>query len=218
MTTDTSDLNNRVLVIDDMAELHDVFRKLLGPKRATDDLVELEAALFGSRDAPSADVAFEVDFASQGEEGLGRVRSALAEHRPYSLAFVDMRMPPGWDGLQTIEAIWREYPDLEVVICTAYSEYSDRDIVARLGASDQVLFLRKPFDAIEVRQLARALTEKWTRRQHVQSRLTELERHVAALSRELSTMKARLPEDAEQRSRSDQASSDDSADVNADAG
>ena len=193
------DLNNRVLVIDDMAELHDVFRKLLGPKPRTDDLLQLESMLFDADEAPASDVAFELDFASQGAEGLARVRSAVAEHRPYSMAFVDMRMPPGWDGLQTIEAIWREYHDIEIVICTAYSEYSDRDIVARLGATDQVLFLRKPFDAIEVRQLARALTEKWTRRRRVQERLTELEHRVGALSRELAAVKAQAFEGNEPR-------------------
>jgi CheY-like chemotaxis protein len=209
MSADVPDLNNRVLVIDDMAELHDVFRKLLGPKPRTDDLMQLESMLFDSDEtsAPSApDVGFELDFASQGAEGLARVRSALAEHRPYSMAFVDMRMPPGWDGLQTIEAIWREYHDIEIVICTAYSEYSDNDIVARLGATDQVLFLRKPFDAIEVRQLARALTEKWTRRRRVQERLTELEHRVVALSRELAAVKAHAFEDNERRARGDQTS------------
>jgi len=193
------DLNNRVLVIDDMAELHDVFRKLLGPKPRTDDLLQLESMLFDADEAPASDVAFELDFASQGAEGLARVRSAVAEHRPYSMAFVDMRMPPGWDGLQTIEAIWREYHDIEIVICTAYSEYSDHDIVARLGATDQVLFLRKPFDAIEVRQLARALTEKWTRRRRVQERLTELEHRVGALSRELAAVKAQAFEGNDHR-------------------
>lgn len=206
MSADAPDSNNRVLVIDDMTELHDVFRKLLGPKPKTDDLMQLESMLFDSCDTSGSDVGFELDFASQGAEGLAHVRRALAEHRPYSMAFVDMRMPPGWDGLETIEAIWREYHDLEIVICTAYSEYSDRDIAARLGATDQVLFLRKPFDAIEVRQLARALTEKWTRRRRVQERLTELEHRVVALSRELAAVKAHAFEDNEHRAGDDQTS------------
>src|SRR6185436_14896188 len=104
-----------------------------------------------------------------------------------------------WDGLETIERIWREDPDLEIVICTAYADYSDLDIVARLGASDQVLFLRKPFDAIEVRQLARALTEKWHLRQQVRLREAELERQVATRTRELGAANLRVVEDAEQK-------------------
>jgi CheY-like chemotaxis protein len=159
--------------------------------------VELESALFGSDVTPAADLAFELDFASQGAEGLEHVRKALIERRPYAMAFVDMRMPPGWDGLQTIEAIWREHPDLEIVICTAYSEYTDRDIVARLGATDQVLFLRKPFDAVEARLLARALTEKWTRRSHLQSRLVDLERRITTLVQELAAANARSFTDAQ---------------------
>jgi len=197
MSSDTSHLNHRILVIDDMVELHQAFRRLLCrvPKMA--DLNRLESTLFGATATAPSPATFDVDVAAQGQQGLQLVRAALAEGRPYAVAFIDMRMPPGWDGLQTIEAIWREYPDLEVVICTAHSDYSDDDIVARLGASDQVLFLRKPFDAIEVRLLARALTEKWSLRQQARLRLAELERRVATRVRELSSLNARLVDETE---------------------
>jgi len=187
MTNDERDAATRILVVDDTAAVHADFRKLLtGANPPAAELDQLEASLFGSRSA-SVRATFEVESALQGEQGLELAKRALAEGRPFAMAFVDMRMPPGWDGLQTIEALWQAQSDLEIVICTAYADYSDDEIIARLGGSDQLLVLKKPFDAIEVRQLARALTEKWRLRQHVRVQLAELERTVAARARELST-------------------------------
>jgi len=77
-----------------------------------------------SRPGPLTDVEFEIDSAFQGQEGLAKVQHALNEGRPYAMAFVDVRMPPGWDGIETISRIWKMYPELQVVICTAYSDYS----------------------------------------------------------------------------------------------
>ena len=70
-------------------------------------------------------------------------------------------MPPGWDGVETIEKLWQVDSELQTVICTAFADYSWQEMVARLGRSDRLLILKKPFDPIEVRQLASALTEKW---------------------------------------------------------
>jgi len=167
---------HRILVVDDMEDLHEVFRRLLVPRRVAAELASLEASLFGGGPAVQRDVPFEVECASQGQQGVERVQAALDAGRRFAMAFVDMRMPPGWDGLETIEEIWRVDPDVEVVICSAFSDHTDRDIAARLGPTDQVLFLRKPFDAIEVRQLARALTTKWALRQQARLHLRELER------------------------------------------
>ena len=69
------------------------------------------------------------------------------------MAYVDVRMPNGWDGIETISRIWQEFPELQVVICTAFSDYSWEEIQERLGHSDRFLILKKPFDNLEVRQL-----------------------------------------------------------------
>jgi signal transduction histidine kinase len=182
----------RILVIDDMAELHTVFRKVLAGRPQRAELSRLAAEMLGAPAPVRHDASFVVDSALQGEEGLACVVRSLAEDRPYAMAFVDMRMPPGWDGLQTIEAIWRVDPDLEIVICTAYSDHTDAEIAARLGVTDQLLFLRKPFDAIEARQLARALAVKRQLRKDGRRLRAELERHVATRVRELATVGAQL--------------------------
>jgi diguanylate cyclase (GGDEF)-like protein/PAS domain S-box-containing protein len=162
--------SRRILVIDDNRAIHGDFAKILVRPALSTDLADLEADLF---DAPvSAAVpapSFEVSFADQGEQGARMVAEAIAAGTPFSVAFVDMRMPPGWDGVKTIKRMWELDPELQCVICTAYSDYSWEDILEQLGINDRLLLLRKPFDAAEVCQLASALTEKWhlTRRAHL---------------------------------------------------
>jgi len=89
------------------------------------------------------------------------VEQAANEGRPYALAFVDVRMPPGWDGIETVAHIWQKFPELPVVICTAYSDYSWSEMISKLGHSDNLVILRKPFEAVEVLQLAHSFTRKW---------------------------------------------------------
>ncbi len=162
-TTNIANLH-RILVVDDNASIHQDFRRLLQSTEDA-DLDFAERDLFGTSGGPLSDresdvERYEIDSAYQGADALDLVKASVEEGRPYRLAFVDIRMPPGWDGVQTIEQLWNVDPQLEVVICTAYSDYSWRQIVTRLGKTDQFLVLKKPFDAIEIRQLARSLTTK----------------------------------------------------------
>ncbi|MFT6620613.1 MAG: DNA-binding NtrC family response regulator, partial [Limisphaerales bacterium] len=152
------------MVVDDNVAIHADFRKILMPKDpGMSDMSEAEAALFGDEmPAEVAETNYEVDSATQGEEGLHLVRKSLQEKRPYALAFVDVRMPPGWDGIETIGQIWKVDPTLQVVICTAYSDYSWEEMVSKLGRSANLLILKKPFDSVAVHQLACAMTEKWS--------------------------------------------------------
>lgn len=152
--------NRRLLLVDDNPAIHEDYRKILAVETGCSELDDLEAAVFGEATA-RVESSFELVSAMQGEEALQMVQQSLAEKNPFAAAFVDMRMPPGWDGLQTIEKIWEVDPNLQVVICTAYSDYSWEEIIDRVGTGDKLLILKKPFDPIEVRQLAITLTTKW---------------------------------------------------------
>ncbi|MFL5349965.1 MAG: response regulator, partial [Hyalangium sp.] len=154
--------NRRILVVDDNRTIHQDFRKILCPPRARDTaLDQMEASLFGLSELPEQTLHFEVDSAFQGEEALVLANAARQQGRPYALAFVDIRMPPGIDGVETTSRLWKDDPDIQVVICSAYADYSWEEMMHKLGLSQRLLILRKPFDGIEVRQLAFALTEKW---------------------------------------------------------
>jgi len=180
----TPPVNRRVLVIDDNLSIHDDFRSILAPADGNAALDAQEAELFGTAPATTR-LAFSVDSAFQGQEGLELIDRSLLGEAPYAMAFVDVRMPPGWDGIETISRIWERYPDLQVVVCTAYSDYSWEAMVEKLGHSDRLLILKKPFDNIEVLQLANALTEKWSLYQQAKNRLADLENAVRARTADL---------------------------------
>jgi diguanylate cyclase (GGDEF)-like protein/PAS domain S-box-containing protein len=177
--------NRRILFVDDMASIHEDFRKILAKDAVEPDLEADEAVLFGAANS-AASTAFEMDSAFQGEEALDKVRAALRSNNPYAMAFIDMRMPPGWDGVETVERLWAEDPRLQVVFCTAYSDYSWKDVLNRLDVRDRLLILKKPFDAIEVYQFANALTTKWQMTEQAAFKMSSLEQAVEERTRELS--------------------------------
>ena len=180
--------NRRVLVIDDNRAIHDDFRKILAPaSTAAAAFDATEAALFGSSTDIVLQTHFEVDSAYQGQEGVLLAAKALEAGRPYAMAFVDVRMPPGWDGVETTGKLWELDRNLQVVICTAYSDYSWGEMFEQLGQRDGLLILKKPFDAVEALQLAHALTEKWWLTQQARGRQEDLEQMVNHRTRELQT-------------------------------
>jgi len=186
-------VNRRILLVDDNAAIHDDFRKILAADDAVASEIDSEAAaLFGETKPVSSGAVFELDSAFQGVEALAKVQQRLAEGKPYAMAFVDVRMPPGWDGIETIARIWKDYPELQVVVCTAFSDYSWTQMIEKLGQSDRLVILKKPFDTIEVVQLASAMTEKWRLYHETKAKLDNLERLVHARTAELKDVNAEL--------------------------
>ncbi len=157
--------SRRILLVDDNPSIHEDITKILQPQR-DDSLANIEADLFGesvnSGSSQPAAVQYELESAFQGRQALAMVEEAVRDGRRFSMAFVDIRMPPGWDGIETIERLRAVDPRIQIVICSAYSDYSWKAIHERLGASDWLLILRKPFEHAEIQQLASAMTEKWS--------------------------------------------------------
>src|SRR5271154_3786996 len=179
--------NRRILLVDDTQSIHGDFQKVLAPVAASiaDDLEADEAILF-EKPAATNIVRFEMQFAHQGVEALAKVRAAKLAGSPFAMAFVDMRMPPGWDGVETVEHLWREDPRLQIVLCTAYSDYSWPEVLTRLDVRDRLLILKKPFDPIEVYQFASSLTMKWRMAEQAAFKMNSLEQAVEERTRELS--------------------------------
>lgn len=156
-----TDSKKRILIIDDSEAIHRDFRRILCPeqKASSSELDQLQDALFG--DVPQSsredEELFEVDSALQGKEGFTKVEQAKAQGRPYSLVFLDYRMPPGWNGLETLRHLRTVAPELQVVLCSAYADYSWGEISQEFGQS-QLMELRKPFNSQELRQTALRLT------------------------------------------------------------
>ena len=149
----------RLLVIDDNPAIHEDVRKALcGAQDAP--LAAARAAFHGETAPAEPQLDFSIETASQGQEGLQLARRAVELGAPFALALVDMRMPPGWDGLRTISELWRVDPGLQIVLCTAFSDHSHAEIRRTLGPTDALVLLKKPFDPVEVLQLACTLSRK----------------------------------------------------------
>ena len=192
-------INHRVLVIDDNPAILEDYRKILTASPNTSAVHATREALFDTGYLNESRVRFEMECASQGSEGLDLVKQAVQNGFPYAVVFVDMRMPPGWDGVETVERIWDVDPDLQVVICTAFSDHEWEELIPRLGRRDQLLILRKPFDPIEVHQLANALTYKWHWAYHAKLRLDELGILVDRRTADLQDANERLEQDVLRR-------------------
>src|ERR1051325_947323 len=206
MSNELTAENNGILVIDDNQAIHEDFRKILAPDASLAGTLEgTEALLFGSTPTTNHQTSFQLDSAFQGKEGLEMVQRALAEGRPYAMAFVDVRMPPGWDGVETIARIWEVCPELQVVICTAYSDYSWDEIMSKIRTPDGILILKKPFDNIEVLQLAHALTKKWLLTRQANSKLEDLDKMVSQRTSELQSANEKLKEEVRERSQAQKA-------------
>ncbi len=175
----------RVLIVDDNRAIHADFREMLASFETPNALDEPERP----RSAPAGgDVTadpYEIDSAFQGEEALAMVRAALAAGRPYAVAFVDMSLPAGWDGFETIRHIRSVDASLQLVLCSGFSGHSWSEIAQRLDRSDGLLILKKPFDYIEAVQLASTLTRKWTLHRELQQRMEYLEATVQGRTAEL---------------------------------
>jgi PAS domain S-box-containing protein len=183
----------RILIVDDNPAIHEDFRKILGGNsQALSRLDSIESELFGHSSASIDRVGFRIDSAHQGHEALELIQKALQAGDPYVLAFVDVRMPPGWDGIETLERIWQCSPELQAVICTAYSDYSWDDMTRRLGNTDNLLILKKPFETVEVLQLAHALTQKWILARQAKLRMEDLDKMVRQRTEELRVSEERF--------------------------
>lgn len=154
--------NNRILAIDDDPSILQVFSSVFTPpaSQAQNSSLAALGELLGPASTKEKK-QFRLDTASQGEEGFSMVQQAIADQEPYGLVFIDMRMPPGWNGIKTAQQIRQLDPHVQIIIVTAYSDASVPEIVEQVGFTDRLLYLKKPFDDEEILQLADSLTMRW---------------------------------------------------------
>ncbi|MCG8419576.1 MAG: response regulator [Proteobacteria bacterium] len=191
---------NRILIIDDNPSIHADFREILANESAS-GLDALDDFFSDAQDSVPQPISFEIDSAYQGQEGLAMVEQAMSDGRPYAVCFLDIRMPPGWNGPETLSHLWRVSPDLQVVLCTAFSDFSWQELLVRFDRTDRLLILKKPFEVLEVRQLAHALSEKWRLARQDAERMATLERRVAERTRELDEANKQLRREMQERIR-----------------
>ena len=201
MKKDNHPDRRKILIVDDNPDIHRDFANILKAPAESNMLDHLESEILGHPKTPRPAAAYHyaLSYATQGEQALEMVSAATGCTDPFLLAFVDMRMPPGWDGLETIERLWQVDPQLQIVLCTAYSDYSWHDIQARLGQTANLLILKKPFDVSEVAQLAATLTEKWRLFKKAATKQETLSYMVEQRTQELQAANQQLKHEIEER-------------------
>jgi two-component system sensor histidine kinase/response regulator len=186
--------NHRILIADDLPDIHEDYRKILTPRTSLVISVEGMADFAPHFTLPTtgSQTPFQLETVMQGEDAIQAVTRARSEGRPFAMVFLDVRMPPGIDGIETAMRLREIDPSLQVVLCTAYSDYSFADISQRFKKSDGLLILKKPFDPAEVQQLAQTLCRKWTLSEENKKLVNDLESRVQLRTAELEGAKGKL--------------------------
>ena len=110
---------------------------------------------------------FTVDTAASGAEAV-----RMAEEKEYALCFVDLKMPPGMDGIETMREIRKRRPAAAIIIITAHGTVDTAIQAIREGAQEYIL---KPCNPEEISIFVRR-----------NLRVQRLERENALLRRKLS--------------------------------
>ncbi len=182
-------MNNRIIVIDDEESILNDYQMILSPPQEDSskqkEMQDLEAELFGASEVHKKTLQehYEVSAALQGKEGAESVAEAKKNGKPFAVAFIDIRMPPGWDGVHTARKIREIDSDIEIVMVTAYSDRDRREIVSEVSRPEKLLYIKKPFDPDEIRQLALCLTRKWELEQKALRHRNYLERLLDSVRR-----------------------------------
>ena len=165
--------NRRVLIVDDQKEIHDDFAEMLKPHLEGTWANPL-AASFVTEDEPAVAPEFDLLHASSGEEAYDIIRVGKERGSPIAVAYIDIRMPPGVDGVETVRRVRAVDGDIEMVIMTAYSDRSLGEIIENVEPLHKVLYIRKPFAREEILQITLSLVGKW----NVEQELTEKRRQL----------------------------------------
>ena len=173
------DWNNRVLIVDDQEEIHDDFEEILRPSlsdASTDELAKSFVSEVDDNFLPE----FEL-FMREAGRSYEIVKVGKESNCPIAVAHIDVRMPPGIDGIETTRKIRQIEKDIEIVIMTAYTDKSLSEIVRDMELLHKLLYIRKPFAREEIQQITLSLVEKW----NVEQELAEKRRQLTDSNRRL---------------------------------
>jgi two-component system cell cycle sensor histidine kinase/response regulator CckA len=174
----------RVLAVDDEQHVRELYEEFLS--------------------SPTNNYKFSLTLCRQSEEAVEAVRAAVEEETHFAVAFIDIRMTTGPDGLWAAEQIRRLDPDIEIVIVTAHGDVGPEAIVSRVPPPGKLLYLRKPFSPEEIKQFAVSLSAKWQQEVELGKIQAELENHVEERTTDLTKTNEQLKREIEERRRAEE--------------
>ena len=186
----------RILAVDDEPAISALIKRVLS-SLTTDQLLssdffetDLESEVEETKTAPPQ--LFDLTICQQGDEAIEAVKKSKADKNPFAVAFMDVMMPPGPDGIVTAERIRAIDPNVEIVMVTAYSDVDPRDIAKRVHPAHKLLYIQKPFHPLEIYQFAIALGSKWIMENQLRQSHKQLEKRVEERTAELRKTNERL--------------------------
>ena len=193
----------RILTVDDEDSILALYRQVLAPEKDDSNgfsaLGELAGELFGKKDTRISTPSFEIVTCHQGDEAVHAVKQSIVEHQHFAVAFLDVRMPPGPDGVWAAEQIRALDPYIEIVIVTGYSDLHPRDIAPRVSSPHKLLYIQKPFHPQEIYQFASTLGAKWQTEGELRRFQDALAQRIEERTQELSILNAELRHDIAKR-------------------
>lgn len=178
----------RVLVADDERPILDSYQRIfsaIGGKPVNSELESLEKELYDAGESRADGPVLDIVFCSQGEEAVASVAEAKALGIPFSVVFLDVRMPPGIDGVEAAKRIRRIDMNCIIVFVTGFSDVDPAQIDAAVPPSDKILYLQKPVQTVEIQQLTRALICQWRIQRELLLRIADVDHENALLRRAL---------------------------------
>lgn len=198
----------RILAVDDEQDTLDLFKEVLcgdmGSEDEKDELEALEERIFGTKTILGTRPCFDVVLCRQGEDAVDAVRAAVEADEPFGVAFIDVRMPPGRDGVWAAEAIRSLDSRIEIVMVTAYSDVDPREIARRVPPVEKLLYIQKPFHPQEILQFSASLGRKWQVEREFLSLRRQLEERVKERTAALMESKRLLEVHIQERERAEE--------------
>ncbi len=139
----------QLLLVDDDEKIYRSVSLFLEKKDMVDPFAFLDDE---EEEAPADDVDCKVTWATGGRQGV-----ELLQQHPFDLALIDMNMPPGWDGVQTIEKIREFNPTIPVALVTANITTSDE--IQNLLKQHAVRLFHKPYSRDSLVQLVEEMIQ-----------------------------------------------------------
>jgi len=178
----------KVLIADDDEHVLDCYRDAFTEDEPTNHMKALDALAAELFD-PDTDVVdepkFEIVSCCQGDDAISLARKASDEGLPFDVVILDVRMPPGIDGIEAAGQIREIDPNVNIVIVTGSGGTEPENLGKEIPPADKIFYFKKPFHAIECRQLAAALCGKWHSDLALRKANEELEMRVAKRTKEL---------------------------------
>ena len=137
----------RVLVADDDENVLDCYREAFGDDDHTDQMKMLDALaaeLFDADDNIENHPKFDIVACNQGDDAIKVAEAAREQGEPFDVVILDVRMPPGIDGVEAGSQIRQLDPDVEIVFVTGYSDIAFEELQRRVPPPMHLHYFNKP--------------------------------------------------------------------------